>query len=180
MLIRFCVCVCVCVCVTIVRTGHTLAKIKTVKNDICRFCFLPSKIAFATLTYFLKLKHLNRWNVNISEMVWTSVKMRGTTFVDFDICHLMASLQNCTPWLWPIFWRSNMWNGNISEMVGSSLNMQWRVFVEFYICHRMAFMKKLYSENFPYFFRVKNETLNFDIWLQVVYMTPIWNCNPRY
>ena len=35
------VCACVCLCVTIVRAGHTLTKIKTVKNDVCRFWHLP-------------------------------------------------------------------------------------------------------------------------------------------
>ena len=29
-----CVCVCLSVCVTIVRTGHILAKIKNVKNEL--------------------------------------------------------------------------------------------------------------------------------------------------
>ena len=32
------VCVCVCVCVTIVNAGHTLAKIKNVKNDDFDIC----------------------------------------------------------------------------------------------------------------------------------------------
>ena len=32
-------CVCVCVCVTFFRTGHTLAKIKNVKNDVCSLHF---------------------------------------------------------------------------------------------------------------------------------------------
>ena len=36
-LVRFSVCVCVCRSVKIVRIGHTLAKIKHVKHDVCRF-----------------------------------------------------------------------------------------------------------------------------------------------
>ena len=39
---RVCACVRLCVSVTFVRTGHTLAKIKIVKNDVCIFCYLPS------------------------------------------------------------------------------------------------------------------------------------------
>ena len=33
---------CLCVCVTIVHTDQTLAKIKNVKNDVCRISHLPS------------------------------------------------------------------------------------------------------------------------------------------
>ena len=44
-LVRFCVCLCVCVCVClsvkIVSTAHTLAKIKNIKNAVCRFRHLP-------------------------------------------------------------------------------------------------------------------------------------------
>ena len=36
-LVHSCVCLSVCLCVKIVHTGHTLAKIKNVKNDVCRF-----------------------------------------------------------------------------------------------------------------------------------------------
>ena len=36
-LVLFCVCLCVCLPVKIVRIGHTLPKIKNVKNDICGF-----------------------------------------------------------------------------------------------------------------------------------------------
>ena len=32
----------VCVSVEIVRIGHTRAKITNVKNDVCRFLYLPS------------------------------------------------------------------------------------------------------------------------------------------
>ena len=36
------VCLCVDVSITILRTGHTSAKIKSVKNDFCTFLHLPS------------------------------------------------------------------------------------------------------------------------------------------
>ena len=64
-LFRLCVCVCLCVFVTIVRTSHTLAKIKNAKNYVCRFWNLPSKgkivkivlrdndLLFADQTFFI-------------------------------------------------------------------------------------------------------------------------------
>ena len=52
-----------CPSVKIVRTGHTLAKIKNVKNDDSRFIHLPFncaivKIAFLDLDLFLEVKIL--------------------------------------------------------------------------------------------------------------------------
>ena len=60
-----CACVCVCVCFTIVNTGCTLAKIKNVKNDVCRVYHLQSngviaKIALRDLVYFSKVKDSHR------------------------------------------------------------------------------------------------------------------------
>ena len=52
-LVCFCVCLCVCVSVclsvTFVHTGRTLAKIKNLKYDVCRFWHLPSNGIIAKL-----------------------------------------------------------------------------------------------------------------------------------
>ena len=42
-------CLSVFVCVTIVTTGHTLEKIKNVKNDVCRLWHLPSNGVIAKI-----------------------------------------------------------------------------------------------------------------------------------
>ena len=76
-LVRFCV----SFCATIVCTSYNVAKIKNVKNDICRFCHLPlngvlEKIALRNLDllFFLKVKIKN---VYISETVRASLKICG-------------------------------------------------------------------------------------------------------
>ena len=66
-LVHFSVCVCVyaCVCVTIVRTGHTLAKIKNVQNtfvDLDIYHLVASKFVLRILDLLSKVKESRHFN----------------------------------------------------------------------------------------------------------------------
>ena len=73
---------CVCVSVQIVRTGHTLAKIKNVKTfvdfEICHRMVSLRKLYYVTLTYCSKAKDSNR-NLPTEANAHTSVTSVSTS-----------------------------------------------------------------------------------------------------
>ena len=81
--------------------------------------------------------------------------MHATTFVDFDICHRMASLRRLysvtlTYFFKVIFLFKNV---NISDKVRACAKMNQMIFIDFDICQQITPLPKLYSLSFTYFFQ---------------------------
>ena len=78
------------------------------------------------------------------------------TYVDFDICHRMASLRKLYFVTLTYLLKVNIFEMSISlKQLELAQKMLQTTFVDFYICHGWTTLRKLYSADLNILFKVK-------------------------
>ena len=151
-----CVCVCVCVylCVTIFTTGHIIAKINNLKNDVYRFWHLPSNYIIAKIVlHDLDLLFEGQKCETSTSLKWIELahKCLGSVFCEFWYLSAKNNSTKLYSMTLTYFLKVKRWNVNISEMVRDGAKLHPTAFTNFAICHRIVSLQKLYSWPWPTF-----------------------------
>ena len=109
------VCMCVCLCVCLCRTS---AKIKNLKNDVCRFWHMPSIAVSAKIV--LRDLDLNfqghAFEVAIMKVNAGKMQSYYCHQIGSQVCSIeWRHRQSCRSLLWFLFWRSRMFTCKISR-----------------------------------------------------------------